>query len=258
MISLKERKGLSSLLIIIIIVLAAVVIALVSAIIFLGGWLPLSEVTGSGDLVTQQKDFSDFTVIEAASGFKLEIFQSSLHSIAVTADDNVIDHIQLTKTGETLKIGLERGILFVSVTLDVDIGMPELISLELSGGSQGIIEDIVTSNTLSVDLSGGSKLRGDFVTSENVNFDLSGGSQLIDFNGEANDMNVRSSEGSQLELSDFIVQDANIDLSGGSLATINLDGRLNAILSGGSTLFYLGDPTLEDIDVSGGSTIDKK
>ena len=67
-----------------------------------------------------------------------------------------------------------------------------------------------------------------------------------------------ASSGSQSDLSDFSVHNPNIELSGGSRATINLDGILDADLSGGSNLSYVRDPTLRDIVTSGGSKISKK
>jgi len=150
------------------------------------------------------------------------------------------------------------GISFQSITLQIEIEMPELNSLELSGGSQGTIEEFISSNEFSVDLYGGSQLRGTFTTTEDVNFELFGGSQLDDFTGEANDATIELSQGSQLDLSEFIVNNSNVNLRGGSQATINLNGRLDAILIGGSTLNYFGEPTMGDIDVSDGSTINKK
>lgn len=40
--------------------------------------------------------------------------------------------------------------------------------------------------------------------------------------------------------------------------TSNLEGRLDAEVSGASSLQYLGDPTMGDINTSGASTINKK
>ncbi len=67
-----------------------------------------------------------------------------------------------------------------------------------------------------------------------------------------------ASGGSTLDLENFPVHDASIGFSGGSSGTIRLDGTLDADLSGGSRLFYVGSPTLGDIDTSGGSGLQKK
>jgi len=254
---LKERKAISLLLILIIAIVAIVIVA-ASGIIFLGNWLPPSEIVGSGNLITQQKDFSDFSSLAVSSGFEVEITHSSTYSIAVTADDNVIDYAKVSKTGNTLNIGLQTGISYQSITIQAEIGMPELNNLDLSGGTQGIINEFSSANMFSVDLSGGSQLEGGFMTTEDINIELSGGSQLNNFYGEANNLIIELSEGSQLDLSEFTINDSNVNLSGGSQATISPNGRLDATLSGGSTLNYYGNPVLGDIDVSGGSTINQK
>ncbi len=136
--------------------------------------------------------------------------------------------------------------------------MPELYELELSGGTHGTIEGFSSSHEFVAELSGGSSLSGDFTTSGDAQFTLSGGSHLIRLDGAANDLRISASSGSSLGLSDFYVHDASVNLSGGSHATINLDGRLDADLSGGSHLLYIGDPTMGDIDTSGGSTVSRK
>jgi hypothetical protein len=76
--------------------------------------------------------------------------------------------------------------------------------------------------------------------------------------GQANDITVNASGGSQLNLSNFASRNANVDLSGGSQAQIDASGRIDANLSGGSHLFYSGNPTLGNINVSGGATIEKR
>ena len=63
--------------------------------------------TGSGDLKTEEYTFSDFNRVEVSSAFEFEISWSNSYAISVTADDNVIEKVQVTKEGDTLKIGLK-------------------------------------------------------------------------------------------------------------------------------------------------------
>jgi hypothetical protein len=255
----KKRNAISKLAIILIVIaVVVVVVGAVLAVILLGFWQPFGRVVGSGDLVTEEKDFSDFTIVEVGSGFEVEIIQSSSYSINVTADDNVLDHIKVSKSGDTLTIRLEWGYSYQSVTLRAEVTMPELYELQFSGGTHGTVEGFTSSHEFVFGLSGGSHLSGDFTTSGDAQFLLSGGSHLIELDGAANDLRISVSGGSGLGLSDFPVHDATVNLSGGSSATINLDGRLDADLSGGSDLLYIGNPTMGDINTSGGSTVGKK
>ena len=147
------------------------------------------------------------------------------------------DHIEVTKSGNTLRIGLRIGYTYDSLTLKAIITMPDLQELQFSGGTHGVV--------------------GGFSSSHDFVLELSGGSHIV-LQGEANDLRISASEGSHLELSDFQVHDANVNLSGGSRATINLDGILDANLSGGSHLFYIGEPSMGNIQTSGGSSVQEK
>ena len=250
-----NRRAISTLaIILIVIVVVASVVAGVVLLWWFGFW---GQVVGSGNLATEDKDFTDFTIVDVGSGFEVEITQSSSYSISITADDNVIDNIETSKTGDTLTIHLKWGFIVRSTTLRAEIRMPDLYELKFSGGTHGTVEGFTSTHEFAVDLSGGSRLSGNFTTSGDAQFALSGGSHLTGLDGAANKLLISASGGSDLELSDFPVHDTTVNLSGGSSATINLDGRLDGDLSGGSHLKYVGNPTAVTTNTSGGSTIEK-
>lgn len=213
-------------------------------------------VTGSGNLKTEEMDFSEFTRVEAGHGFEVEITQSRSYSVSITADNNLFKNIEVSKGGETLKIGLKPRITFGSVTLTARITMPDLYIVNLSGGSKANITGFNLSHDFSAELSGGSRITGN-ITAGDTNFDLSGGSQ-VNLGGTADDLVVSGSGGSQLDLEAFSVDNADVHLSGGSRATVNVDGTLEVDLSSGSRVSYVGEPTLGDIDLSGGSGVGRK
>lgn len=270
-----STRAISTLAIALIVIIA--VGAAVATVVFLTRFLPYGEVVGSGNLATEEMDFSDFSIVEVGSGFQVEIAKSSSYSVNVTADDNLFDYIEVFKTGDTLTIRLKSGYTYQSITTRAEITMPELYELELSGGTRGNVEGFSSSHEfvlvlsggssldmvdmsvgdVEIDLSGGSNVDGSLTVSGDVQLILSGGS-TIELEGVANDLGISASDGSHLELSDFTVHNANVNLSGGSQATVNLDGRLDADLSGGSHLLYIGEPTMGDIQMSGGSTVGEK
>ncbi len=192
--------------------------------------------TGSGTPVTETVSITGFTSVSAAMGFRVEITESSTFSVRVTVDNNVVDKLLVTKTGDTLSIALDPG-AYTFMSLRAVVTMPNIEGLELSGGSRGSVSGFVGLASLDLDLSGGSH---------------------VDADGSAGDLTVDASGGSTLDLENFPVHDANIEFSGGSSGTISLDGTLDADVSGGSRLWYVGNPTLGDIDTSGGSSLQKK
>ena len=243
---LGNRKALSSLLIIMIVV--AVFVAVLGAALVYLWFLP-------GNLKTEEMEFSDFTAVEVGEAFEVSITQSSSYSVIITADEKIIDNVEVTQTENTLKIGMEPGIY--TGTRKAEITMPELDKLILSGATRGTAEAFNSSNSFVLGLSGASSLEMTNINVGDAEIEVSGASTL-NARGTANDLVALVSGASNVDLSDFPVNDADVNLSGASRATINLDGRLDYDVSGASTLEYMGEPTMGDIHDSGGSTIIKK
>jgi hypothetical protein len=231
-----------------------VAVAVIVTLLVMRGWPGV--LIGSGNLETEEYTFANFTAVEINSAFEFEIKQSGSYSINVTADDNVIDYVQVSKDGQTLKIGLGRVLLHGPVTLRASVTMPELSGLTVSGASRGTVSDFSSTGGLDMTVSGASRVTGD-ITADNVGFDISGAS-TIQLEGSANDLNANVSGASHFNLDDFMVNDAQVNFSGASTGTVNLNGRLDANLSGASRLWYIGEPTMGDINTSGASTISKK
>ena len=88
-----------------IIIVAIVAAAAVICTLLIVRGLP-GGLIGSGNLETEEYAFTNFTKVEISSAFEFEIKQSSSYSINVTADDNVMEYVQVSQVGQTLKIGL--------------------------------------------------------------------------------------------------------------------------------------------------------
>lgn len=171
------------------------------------------------------------------SGFKFNITHSDTYKVTITSNDNLVDYIQIYKTGNTLQILLKPGISFQSTSLKVEVTMPNLYGLDINGGAKGNVSGFSSSHDFHITSAGGG---------------------VMSMVGVADDLVMEASGGSRLDLSNFHVNEANVVLSGGSLATIYLDGKLDATLSGGTHLTYTGNPTMGTINTSGGGTISKK
>jgi len=213
-------------------------------------------VLGSGDPETRTFDYTDFTRIEAHNGFHVEITRSSSYSIEVITDDNVWKYLDVSKNGDTLVIEFEWNRSYTNVIKEAVITIPDVEGIQLSGGSRGDIDGFNSSNDFSAQLSGGSGLDGMITTGE-TKLSLSGGSRIT-LSGSSDNLVVDSSGGSRVNLEDFPVNDADINISGGGFADINMDGILDANLSGGSRIVYSGNPKLGDMELSGGSTVSRK
>ncbi|MFC1982678.1 head GIN domain-containing protein [Chloroflexota bacterium] len=212
--------------------------------------------TGSGNLKTKEYTFTDFTKVEISNAFQFDISQSNSYSVSITADDNVLEKVEVTKTGDTLKIGLESIPSIGSITLESEVTMPQLRGLNISGASRGTISDFNSAANLDIEASGASIVTGDITTAD-ARLDISGAS-TVQLEGSAGNLTANASGASRCNLSGFKVNNANVTFSGASSGSVNLNGKLDADLSGASKLSYIGEPIMGNINTSGASTLSKK
>jgi hypothetical protein len=255
-----------------------VIVAVLVAVLLTSGLLVGcgGVVVGSGKLATQEFNFSDFKRVDVSSAFEVEIAQSGSYRVSVTADDNLFEYIQVSKEGETLKIGLKTVTNLGPATLKAEITMPQLSGLILSGATRGTASGFTSPENLDITVSGASSLELVDMSAGDVKFNVSGaskatgditagdalldlsGASTVQLEGSAKDIKVKASGASRVKLAGFTVNNADINLSGASTGTVNAGGRLDADLSGASKLSYIGAPTMGTINTSGGSTLSKK
>lgn len=216
-----------------------------------------ATITGSGNVVTREEAFTDFDKVDVSHTFKVDVSQGDTFRVVIRIDDNLVEHLQVTQQGNTLKIGLKPGRYNIRrATMEAEVTMPELTGLELSGASHGTVTGFESTKALDVNLSGASSLRGD-IEAGDARFDVSGASNA-DLTGSAGDVTINASGASQIDLSAFAVADADVKASGASTVTVNPSGTLDANASGASHVYYVGNPTMGKLETSGASSVQSK
>ncbi len=236
------------------------VACMVCAVVLLAGCGPSGgkTITGSGNVVSHEEQVSGFEKLEIGWAFQVEITQSEAFKVVVRVDDNLLEHLDVSKRGDTLKIGLKDAAQFTvkDATLEATVTMPALAGLEVSGAGRANLTGLDSDKSFAAELSGASRLTGD-LTCGDATFELSGSSyaRLI---GSARNIRINCSGGSNADLDELEGGDVGVVASGGSTVTVFSSGRLDADASGTSDVFYKGGPTLGTIEASGGSSVDPR
>ena len=236
---------------------------------------------GSGEVITEKKDFTNFTALDISSAFEVDITQSSTYSVVISADEDLFDYIEVTQTGSTLKIYLSPHHIFTDFTLGkrvlkAEISMASLHELEISGASKGTVTGFKSASPLKLNVSGATSLKLTDIAAGDTDCEVSGASKLtgnltagyadfnvngassMDLSGVANDMELEVSGASRAELEEFRVRNVDVNLSGASETTVYVSETLDIEVSGASRLYFVGNPTLGETDISGASTIKHK
>lgn len=210
-------------------------------------------IIGSGTAVSQEYDFTDFDEVSLSYAFQGTITQGDAYSIVVRIDDNLIDQLLVEQDGNRVNIGLKENMLVTRATMEVDITMPNLTWLNVSGASQAQLNGFASGDDFTGEASGASRIHGDIAAG---NLDLvASGASTISLAGTAGDVRANASGASTIDLEELTAANADAEASGASTVIVNIGGQLNANASGASNIHYLGDPTLGNIEESGGSNV---
>jgi len=236
----------------------------------------LTVVTGSGKLQTSELDIAGFTRIDINNAFLVDITRADSFLVSITCDDNLVDYLDVGKSGDTLRIRLKPNTSYVKTTQKAKINLPALAELEVDGAGRATLTGFSSSHAADFYLSGAGSLKINDMKAGNATFETSGAARIsgtmqaadtrfilsgasnVEIEGSAADASIKVSGASRLDLSEFTLNNADVDVSGGSTAVINASGKLDMDVSGLSRLTYIGQPDIGRQSVSGGSIIEQK
>jgi hypothetical protein len=233
-----------------------ILVLFLSVALLVGCTLPGNIITGSGNVVTQEEAISGFDKVEVSHTFNVDISQGETFSVVVNMDDNLLQYLEVVKQGSTLKIGLKTDRISRDSTLEAEVTLPGLTGLNLSGASHANITGFKSTKDISFDLSAASSSRGD-IEAGDISIGLSDSSSIT-LTGSGQDLTIDAKGSSELDLTDLLVVNASVILSDASTATVNASGRLDVDASDASDVYYLGDPTLGEINTSSESSVEPK
>lgn len=212
-------------------------------------------VLGDGPKVVKDFQPGDFDSIDVSHAFTVHVSQGTECKVTVRVPQNLMKYLVVEVNHRTLNIGFQQGNSYQNCDGEVDIEMPAIHTVRLSGACDAYFSGIWETDLLDVSMSGASDLEGTF-EARRMQLGLSGASE-IKLKGKTGQLSVDGSGASEFHLQSLAAEEVSVDLSGACSARVDVSGSLNADLSGASDLQYSGNPSLSRMDTSGGSSIKK-
>jgi len=209
---------------------------------------------GNEDRVTKSITIDSFEKIEISGNFKITLTPSEDNELAIEADENLHQYIDVFVRGNTLYILTDRR-LNSRKGIIIDIPVMELRRITSSGVSTIESKGLIKSADLEIEISGAGKLDLNLDVKE-VTLDLSGAT-LVYLEGIAEKLDVDMSGAGSLSAGELKVQDCMVNISGVGHVLVNVTGMLDAQVSGLGKVEYVGDPKSIRGDVSGIGKVSK-
>jgi hypothetical protein len=189
---------------------------------------------GSGVDGTQARELPRFDRVELAGSNEVTIRVGGEQSVVVRADDNLLDRVTTRVTDGKLVIGNEAGGFTTRNPIRVDITVPAVDGLALTG-SGTIAAEGVDVAALSVALSG---------------------SGAVTASGRAERVDVKLNGSGDVQLQDLVAQDMHATVSGTGRIALNATESLDASVPGTGSIVYTGNPPSVRKSVSGIGSVD--
>ena len=205
---------------------------------------------GNGIVAEESREITEeFTAVLASEGLDVFVTQASDFTIRVEADENVIDLIATDIENGRLRIHTIEDI--GRATKKVYVSLPEINSLEGSGGADLIAQNVIKMDKINLEATSGADLNVELVV-DKVDADASSGAD-IRITGEAATLIADASSGSDIKARNLITKNCTANASSGSDIRVHVTESLVADASSGADISYSGDASVKKNKSSSGS-----
>lgn len=199
---------------------------------------------GSGHVMTEARNVSDFDAVSFNSVGEVTIQQGETESLTIEAEDNVLPEIRTEVRNGTLYIGYaeENGWARVQPTKTIrfTLTVKQLNEINLAGAGS-VVAKALKSDKLQVVLSGAGSLSCEELEAGDLALRLSGAGS-IDASGKATRLEVRLSGFGSFKGGNLQSETADVTISGTGSAVVWATGHLDARISGLGSVQYYGQP----------------
>ena len=212
----------------------------------------INVVRGSGNVITEQRDVSDFNIVELNGAGQLIITQGSTESLEIEAEDNIIDELTSEVQGDTLTMGYTnrfwRRSIIPNQTIIYRLNVIDLKEITLNGANELVIDSLET-DSLQINLNGAGRVDIDELLAQNLSVNVAG-TGTVTIAGQVETQIINIDGAGNYQAGDLLTSNTEIQIDGLGNGTIWAMESLDITINGGGSLNYYGSPSVTQ-DING-------
>jgi hypothetical protein len=205
----------------------------------------------------EDRRLSGFHAVNIAGSFDVFIKQGATESVVVDAPSDVIGYVLTEVTNGTLKIYNKNNTgwknLFSNKKIVVYITIKTVDGISLTGSGDVSFKEGITANALKLQLTGSGDVSGK-VTAKSLETNITGSGD-VEVWGRADNSKVSITGSGDYEGTDLATTNASASIGGSGDITLNVNGSLEARVSGSGDIHYRGNPKNVSKTKSGSGSI---
>lgn len=211
-----------------------------------------SHTTGSGNIVTENRDTGSFDAISVGGSFDVEVKMGDTRQVTVEADDNIIKYIQTRVSGNVLKINTRDLHSYSNVHMKVYVTVPEIKAISASGSAEVIASNTLKNNEKLVFKASSSSTIKAEVDAPGVVTDASS-SATIELKGRTKTYVSEASSSADIKTFGLLSENTTANVSSSGSIQVHASVNLNAKASSSGSIEYKGGATVTKTESSSGS-----
>jgi hypothetical protein len=182
--------------------------------------------------------------------------QEDTLSFRISTDENILPLLDIEVDGTCLKIKCKNHVNIHPSQMRIYTCSAHLNGLRLSGSGRVYLKEKITSDRMSILVSGSGDVASDDLSCKEMDMNISG-SGNIRLKGSAVCVSCSISGSGNVHAFDFVAQEMTCKVSGSGNMNIHVGEKLTARVSGSGNIRYRGNPQ-KDIRSSGSGRIKHK
>ena len=200
--------------------------------------------TGSGNIITQNRNTDPFKGISAGGAFEVEINNGSSSKVTVECDDNLMPYIKTKVVNGVLKISTSEMGGFNDAHMKIFVTAPEINFISASGAATiKANNELKSADKINIESSGAGAVKAT-VDAPQIYAEATGAS-TIELKGRTKQYTAKASGSASLKTADLQSETTTITASGASSAHVHASVNLTATASGAANIRYRGAGSLQ-------------
>lgn len=206
----------------------------------------------------ETRNLKGFTKVSFGVPGNLYVHIGPEFRVDLEADKDLLSEIETEVSDGRLVIKKDNWTGFNNKKVIVNITMPSLEGLGVSGSGQAEVMDALKAGSLKLSVSGSGRLYLNDVYAESVDCSISGsGDVIVKGSGSSEKADISISGSGSYTGESYKLDAAEIHISGSGNCLCNVTGTLEAHVSGSGNVTYSGNPRV-DARVSGSGRVRSK
>jgi hypothetical protein len=209
-----------------------IVLAAPAAVVFAATLAVAASLVGSGRALTEERKVIGFTGIALSLPAQVNLVQTTVEGLTVTADDNVVPEIESVVESGVLHLRFRRGLSYSAKTrIRINVSAKAIDSIGVAG-SGDVHAPAITAPRLAVKISGSGDIR---------------------LGGRVDELDVRITGSGDVDARRREAQRAKVAITGAGDVVVWARRALAAQVTGSGDIGYFGDPAVEKTLAGSGS-----